>query len=193
MMIPQFYRCFLLKIALFTCLSLTLSGCGFHIKENKEGLSAKFPKIYIQSTDPYGDIMRMVKIRLLGAGVNVLASPSKDTTILNLSGEQRSERMISLNVQAQNAEQEIGFVLAYSIQIPGYQPLSFTFNLYRDFLDNPAQALAKSREAEQLTEEVREAAANNIIYTLQVLNIHHAKKLKGKNSKQEKTVNGVAQ
>ena len=137
--------------------------------------------------------MRMVKIRLLGAGVNVLASPSKDTTILNLSGEQRSERMISLNVQAQNAEQEIGFVLAYSIQIPGYQPLSFTFNLYRDFLDNPAQALAKSREAEQLTEEVREAAANNIIYTLQVLNIHHAKKLKGKNSKQEKTVNGVAQ
>lgn len=192
-MISQFYRCFLLKIALFTCLSLTLAGCGFHLKENSEGLSAKFPKIYIQSTDPYGDIMRKVKIRLLGAGVKVLSTPSKDAAILNLGGEQRSQRMISLNVQAQNAEQEIGFVLAYSIQIPGYQPLPFTYNLYRDFLDNPAQALAKSREAEQLTGELREAAANNIIYTLQALNIHNAKKLKSKTSKQEKTVNGMAQ
>jgi len=192
-MIPQCHRNFLLKIALFTWISLTLSGCGFHLKENKAGLAAKFPQIYVQASDPYGEIDRLVKIRLRGAGVKVLDSPRKNAAILVLNSEQRSARMISLNVKAQSAEQEIGFVLHYSMQIPGYQALSFSFNLYRDFLDDPAQALAKSREAEQLTSELRESAADNIIYTLQALNIDKAKKIIQKKPHQEKTVHGAAQ
>ncbi len=192
-MISQCHRSFLLKIALFTWLSLSLSACGFHLKETKDGLSTKFPQIYVQSSDPYGDLNRLVKIRLRGAGVEVLDSPRKDVAILTLNTEKRSARMISLNVKALNAEQEVGFVLKYSIQIPGYQPLPFSFNLYRDFLDNPAQALAKSRESEQLTEELRETAADNIIYTLQALNLDRAKKLIQKKPQQETSINGTAQ
>ena len=182
-----------LKITSIILFSFLLTGCGFHIKHSSEGLAAKYPQIYIQSSNPNGDLTRYVKIRLRGAGVQLLNVPSEDAAILRIKGEARSERTISLNVKAQNAEQEMGYNLSYSIQKAGYEVQEFTFSLYRDFLDNPAKALAKSREAEQLTRELREAAADNIVFTLQALDRDAAKKVKRDESDVEKSVNGVAQ
>ncbi len=80
-------------------------------------------------------------------------------------------------MNAQNAEQEISYNLNYSIQTPGYQAQEFSVNLYRDFLDNSAKALAKSRESERLLKELRSIAADNIITTMLSLNINNADKL----------------
>lgn len=194
-MILQNYVNAPLKVIFLFLFSFLLSGCGFHIKHSSEGLSAKYPQVYVQTSDPNGELTRFVKIRLRGANIKVLTMPNADATILKVNGERRSERTISVNVKAQNAEQEMGYNLAYSLQRPGYQSQSFTFSLYRDFLDNPAQALAKSREAEQLTSELREAAADNIIYTMQVLEADSAERIISKKTdpKVERSINGVAQ
>jgi len=141
-----------------------LSGCGFHLKHN-DGLVEKYPKILLQSA-PNSDLTRLVKLRLRGSGIEIVTEPSDDIAILKINGERRTSRTISLYVNAQNAEQELGYNLNYSVQSPGYEPQNFTVNLYRDFLDNPSQALAKSREAEQLTRELRVIAADHIINTM---------------------------
>ncbi|WP_028864768.1 LPS assembly lipoprotein LptE [Psychromonas aquimarina] len=164
-MFPLSNRAFYIK-AVFLFLSITfISGCGFHLKHN-DGLAEKYPQIYIQSSDPNGELTRLVKLRLRGAGIEVLSLPQEDAPVLRIMGEQRTTRTISLYVNATNAEQELGYNLNYSIQNPGYEVQSFTVNLYRDFLDNPAQALAKSREAELLTKELRGIAADHIIATM---------------------------
>ena len=186
---------FPIKVTVLILFSFLLSGCGFHIKHSNKGLSTKYPQIYVQSSNPNGELTRFVKIRLRGAGVDVLTMPHTGATILKINGERRSSRTISLNVKAQKAEQEAGYSLAYSLQRPGFKSQSFTFSLFRDFLDNPAQALAKSREEEQLISEVREAAADNIIYTMMVLDVDTSEKLtpNKKNPNVKRSINGVAQ
>lgn len=143
----------------------TLSACGFHLK-HQNGLVEKFPQIYLQTDNPKGELARQVRLRLRGANIKILNSPHPDVATLHLKNESRSERTISLYSNAQNAEKEVGYTLAYSIKLPNYTAKEFNVNLYRDFLDNPSQALAKSREAELLTKELRGIAADHIINTM---------------------------
>jgi LPS-assembly lipoprotein len=158
-------KAFYCRIGLILLSLMLLSGCGFHLKHSN-GLADKYPKIYLQTPSPNGELTRFIKIRLRGAGIQIVNAPADDIAILKVERERRSSRTISLNVRAQNAEQELSYNLGYSIQSPGYPARSFTFNLYRDFLDNSAQALAKSREAELLTKEVHALAADHIITTM---------------------------
>lgn len=141
-----------------------LSACGFHLKHNDD-LAKIYPKILVQSS-ANTELTRLVKIRLRGAGIEIVNEPSEGIAILKINAERQSERTLSLYVNAQKAEKELGYNLSYSIQSPGYEAQNFTVNLYRDFLDNPAQALAKSREAELLIKELRGIAADNIINTM---------------------------
>lgn len=161
----SFTKAFYLKISFFILSFLLINGCGFHVKYN-DGLVEKYPQLFLQSSNPNGELTRLIKIRLRGAGIKLATAPAANIALLKIGGELQSSRTISLYVNAQNAEKELSYNLQYSIQSPGYQTKSFSFNLYRDFLDNPAQALAKSRESELLTEEVRSLAADHIITTM---------------------------
>jgi len=156
---------FFAKITLILLSVLLVSGCGFHLK-NTNGLIEKYPKIYLQSNDTNGQLARFIKIRLRGAGIEIINQPEADVAILKVYPERRSSRIISLYVNAQNAETEISYNVNYSIKSPGYQTQDFSVNLYRDFIANASQALAKSREAEILTKELRSIAADNMIATM---------------------------
>ncbi|MEJ6078856.1 hypothetical protein MT391_10020 [Vibrio sp. 1-Bac 57] len=146
-------------------MTLLLSGCGFHLKHNN-GLVEKFPEIYLQTNNPKGELARLVRLRLRGANIKILTESSPSSAILHLKSERQSERTISLYANAQNAEKEIGYVMTYSLKLPNYTPRDFNVNLYRDFLDDSTQALAKSREAELLTKELRAVAADHVISTM---------------------------
>ena len=158
---PSFYA----KISLILLSVLFISGCGFHLKNNN-GLIEKYPKIYLQSNDTNGQLARFIKIRLRGAGIQIMNQPEADVATLKVSPDRQSSRIISLYVNAQNAEKEISYNVEYSIQSPGYQTQDFSVNLYRDYTENASQALAKSREAEILTKELRGIAADSIIATM---------------------------
>jgi LPS-assembly lipoprotein len=142
-----------------------LSGCGFHLKHNN-GLVDKFPEIYLQTNSPKSELTRLVKVRLRGADIKILTEPSPNASVLKLISETRTERTISLYANAQNAEKEIGYTMKYSLKMPNYTAKDFTVNLYRDFLYDSTQALAKSREAELLLKELRIVAADQIIATM---------------------------
>ncbi|MDA7746211.1 LPS assembly lipoprotein LptE [Psychromonas sp.] len=147
-----------------TC-ALILSGCGFHLKHHN-GLVEKFPEIYIQTNDPKGELTRLVKLRLRGANIKILTESNPDVAILNLKSESQTDRTVSLYSNAQNAEKEIGYTMKYSLKLPNYTPQDFTVNIYRDFLDDSSEALAKSRESELLTKELRGIAADHIMATM---------------------------
>ena len=158
-----FYRRALFSFTII--LSLLLSGCGFHLKHN-DGLVEKFPEIYIQTSQPNGDLTRLVKLRLRGAGIKLLDKPNDKAAVLTLKPEQRSERVISLYATALSAETEIGFTMKYSIKMPNFTAKDFTVNIYRDFLNDSSEALAKSRETELITKELRTIAADHVISTM---------------------------
>lgn len=158
-------KTFFLKISFIVLSILLLSSCGFHLKYN-DGLADKYPQIFLQSSNPNGELTRLIKLRLRGAGIKITNTAEKEIAIIKIASERRSSRTISLYVNAQNAEKEMSYNLDYSIQSPGYPAKSFTFNLYRDFLYDSTQALAKSREEELLLKEMRAFAADHIISTM---------------------------
>ena len=158
---PQaLYRHTILMMTLATTLLLT--GCGFHLKENN-GLVEKCPEVYLQTSDPKSDLTRLMKLRLRGANIKILTQPSPDVAVINLISETQTERTISLYANAQNAEKEIGYTMKYSLKMPNYTAKTFSVNLYRDFLYDSNQALAKSREAELLLKELRVIAADHVL------------------------------
>jgi len=158
---PQaFYRKAALVMAFVS--TLVLTGCGFHLKENN-GLVEKFPEVYLQTSNPKSDLTRLMKLRLRGANIKILTQPSPDVAVINLISESQTERTISLYANAQNAEKEIGYTMKYSLKMPNYTAKNFSVNLYRDFLYDSNEALAKSREAELLLKELRVIAADHVI------------------------------
>jgi LPS-assembly lipoprotein len=160
-----FLKAFYGKICFVFLSLLLISGCGFHLKHNN-GLVDKYPKVFVQSSNPNSELVRFLKMRLRGAAIKIADMPTKESTIVTIEGVRSSSRTISLYVNAQNAEEELSYNLRYSIQNPGYPAKSFTFNLYRDFLENSEEALAKSREAELLEQEMHSIAADHIIATM---------------------------
>ncbi|HEY5715979.1 MAG TPA: LPS assembly lipoprotein LptE [Psychromonas sp.] len=158
-------KAFYTQITLLLFSVVLLSGCGFHLKHN-DGLIEKYPQIYLQSNDANGELARFIKMRLRGAGIKIINQPDADVATLKVYPERRSSRIISLYVNAQNAEKEISYNVDYALSSPGYQTQNFSVNLYRDFIENASQALAKSREEEILTKELRGIAADNVISTM---------------------------
>jgi len=158
-----FYRNILLTATLV--FSVLLSGCGFHLKHN-DGLVEKFPEIYIKTSQPNGELTRLIKLRLRGAGIKILEQPKENAAVLTLKPEQRSSRTISLYATALSAETEIGFTMKYSLKMPNFTAKDFTVNIYRDFLNDSSEALAKSRETELITRELRTIAADHVISTM---------------------------
>jgi len=164
----SFYsRAFSRYILLTTTLafSILLTGCGFHLKHN-DGLVDKFPEIYIKTKQPTGELTRLVKLRLRGAGIKILDEPKDDAAILTLNPEKRSSRTISLYATALTAEVEIGFIMNYSIKMANFTAKDFSVNIYRDFLNDSSEALAKSRETELITKELRTIAADHVISSM---------------------------
>ena len=158
-----FYRHILFTSTLI--FSLLLSGCGFHFKHN-DGLVEKFPEIYVQTSQPTGELTRLIKLRLRGAGIKILDEPNDDVAVLTLKPEQRSSRTISLYATALTAEVEIGFIMNYSIKMANFTAKDFSVNIYRDFLNDSSEALAKSRETELITKELRTIAADHVISSM---------------------------
>ncbi|OZB36659.1 MAG: hypothetical protein B7X50_13020, partial [Alishewanella sp. 34-51-39] len=75
-------------------------------------------------------------------------------------------RTLSLFANGQVAEYELIYKVEYRIQLPGEQEQFYQFELYRDYQDDPNQALAKAQELELLLSELRQQAANRIIRQL---------------------------
>jgi len=145
--------------------SLLLTGCSFHLKHN-DGLVDKFPEIYIKTGSPRGELTRLIKLRLRGANIKILTASSPNAAILKLGGEQRSSRTISLYATALSAEEEIGYIMNYSLIMPNNEEKQFSVNIYRDFLGDSSKALAKSRETELITKELRVIAADHVIASM---------------------------
>ncbi len=141
---------------------LLLNACGFRPKGSyTQGHSPA--EIYFQSGDPYSDLTRLIENRLRQANITLAKKPREDLPTLTVAGDTISRRTVSLYASGQAAEYELGYSLSYRILIPGEKAQRFTVNLHRDFLDNPQQALAKSREEELIHHEMRTVAADQIV------------------------------
>jgi LPS-assembly lipoprotein len=149
--------------------SLLLTSCGFHLRGNLP--LSHFPTLYIQS-DRHSDLALLVSTKLQQNKVQLRQSMAADTPVLHLLSDSLERRTLSLFPNGQVAEYELIYKVRYSLtmptveSIPAAEPQLYQFELFRDYQDDPNQALAKAKELDLMLGELREQAANRILRQL---------------------------
>ena len=163
-MIKLLKSTFVNKSAVISILLITsvLSGCGFQLRGNYL-LAPELKTLYISSVDIHGELTRTVKQHLKLNQVNVLASPQQDKPELRILKDKLNRRTLSVFANGQVAEYELIYTVNYQLVFAGQAPRDFSFDLYRDYQDDPDIALAKSRELSLMLKEMRRSAADRIL------------------------------
>lgn len=143
--------------------SMLLSSCGFHLRGDLP--LSHFPAMYIQS-ERHSELAALVSDRLSYNKVQVLASYQSQAPVLQLISDSLERRTLSLFPNGQVAEYELIYKVRYQVTMPDGEPQPYQFELYRDYQDDPNQALAKAKELELMLDELRQQAANRILRQL---------------------------
>lgn len=152
-----------LSLLLMLVASLLLSSCGFRLRGDLP--LSHFPAMYIQS-DRHSELAALVSERLSYNKVQVLDSYQQTAPMLQLQSDTLERRTLSLFPNGQVAEYELIYKVRYQLTMPEGEPQPYQFELYRDYQDDPNQALAKAKELELMLGELRQQAANRILRQL---------------------------
>ncbi len=149
---------------LITALTLVslLSACGFHLRGDYL-LNDELQTLYVSSTDIHGELTRLVKQHLSHNQVKVLKHKNAKVPELRIMSDRLDRRTLSVFQNGQVAEYELIYAVHYQLRFNNEEPKSFSFELNRDYQDDPSLALAKSRELSLLLSEMRTSAADKIL------------------------------
>ncbi|QIR15470.1 LPS assembly lipoprotein LptE [Shewanella aestuarii] len=151
-------------IALLSVILLMTSGCGFKLQRSYS-IPVELQQLHLSSSDQYSELTRLVSDRLRINQVS-LVSATETTPTLRLVNDSLERATLSLYPTGNVAEYELIYVVNYSVTLPQGEPQAYQAEVRRDYQDDPRTALAKSREMELLTREMRIQAADLIIQTL---------------------------
>ena len=152
-----------LLLALLTTSLLT--ACGFQLRGHYL-LDDTLQTLYLSSTDVHGELTRLVRLNLTRNQVKVLKHSKEDIPELRILSDKLDRRTLSLFSNGQVAEYELIYSVHYQVRFTGEDAQKFSFELYRDYQDDPNLALAKSRELALLLSEMRTSAADKILRDL---------------------------
>lgn len=158
------------KAIVFLGLVIGLSACGFRLRGDFL-LAPELQTLYVSSEDKHGELTRLVKQHLTLNQVNVLKTPQNEQPELRILKDKLTRRTLSVFPNGQVAEYELIYTVSYQLRIANQVPESFSFELYRDYQDDPDRALAKSRELSLLLSELRKTAADKILRNMASIQI----------------------
>ena len=150
------------KLLTFSIILMMLNGCGFQLRGNYL-LAPELQTIDFSSVDQYGELTRLVKQHLTINDVNLVQQSDETIPQMRMLQDNLDRRTLSVFPNGQVAEYELIYTVRYQILIPGQDVQYFSFELNRDYQDDPDIALAKSRELSLMLREMRKEAANKIL------------------------------
>ncbi|NMP31026.1 hypothetical protein HII17_05555 [Thalassotalea sp. M1531] len=160
-----------LKAILLISCALTISACGFRLRGDFL-LAPELQTLYVSSVDKHGELTRVVKQHLRINQVNLVDKYSVELPELRILKDELNRRTLSVFPNGQVAEYELIYTVKYELRITNQEPESFSFELYRDYQDDPDRALAKSRELSLLLSEMRKVAADKILRDMASIQIN---------------------
>lgn len=149
--------------ALLLCL---LNGCGFQLRQE-----VQLPEAMRQLHLNYGKNQQALANSVTGVLKKNKANLTTSTPVLTLKlvNDSVERRTLSLFNNGQVAEFELIYKVEYAVQFTGKDWQSFTFELTRNYQDDPDNPLAKNREMTLIMSEVRVQAARRIVRQLSTL------------------------
>ncbi|ART79815.1 LPS-assembly lipoprotein LptE [Oceanisphaera avium] len=152
-----------IKASVLVLLTLLLVGCGFQLRGG-DNLAPELHKLALVG-DNKSQFYRLVSARLKRAGAE-LVPVSAGVPILSIQGLGQGNTVASVNDRANALEYATRFGTRFTLDMPDETRQVFNVTFNRSFLDKSAQALASSREQQQLREQMEQEAAEQIIRQL---------------------------
>jgi LPS-assembly lipoprotein len=144
-----------------------LSSCGFHLKK-ASSMPDNLKQLTLMADDEKSVLFESLKNELKASNVELTAS-AINIAQLYLYKETIERQTLSLFQNGQVAEYELAYGVAYMVKRPGKKAIEKRFELYRNYQDDPDNALAKAKELELLISEIRQQASRRIVRELSQL------------------------
>ncbi|KZN43657.1 hypothetical protein N482_03155 [Pseudoalteromonas luteoviolacea NCIMB 1942] len=155
---------------LLVCFLIT--GCGFHLKQASY-LPEDLRTLQLTGDDQKSALYEQLKYELQRSQVKIDEADSATHTgpapELHLYKDSLSRQTLSLFSNGQVAQYELAYVVSYRLTRPGREPYEQSFELYRNYQDDPNNSLAKSKELEIILSEMRKLATKRILRELSQL------------------------
>lgn len=154
------------KLLLIVLICL-LTACGFHPR-GEIALAPPLHSLYIQSSDPYGTLVKELEQSLQMSHVTLAASPTDATSILNITSDNTGQDLLSVNGTQQTRQYRLHVSVVFSVQnasgITVVPPQRITE--YRIITIQSNQILGSSNEANLYFQQMRRALASSIMFRL---------------------------
>ncbi len=142
--------------------SLTLSGCGFHLKQTV-AFNNNFDSVSLSANNERSALYRLLKKQLTNSSLRIEQSGTHADVELELVDDNLSRRNLSLFANGQVAEYELIYHVTYWVKLKQQDSETVSFELYRNYQDDPDNALAKSKEMDMILDELRHQASQRIL------------------------------
>ena len=149
--------------ALLLCFVL-LVGCGFKLR-TASVLPEDLQNLVVTANNPDSQLFAELQKSLALSNINT-TDKSHASAELKLLNDSLTRRTLSLFPNGQVAEHELIYTVRYRLIRDQQKPITNSFELTRNYQDDPDNALAKSREMELILSELRAQASNLIIRQL---------------------------
>ena len=157
----------LLKRAIPVALALTLTACGFHLR-NALVLPPDLGPVRVVSVDRYSPLAESLAQALTRAGAVPATEETTDVTVLDLIAERWGDRPISLDELGRAQEYSLRYAVTFELRRPDGSAIvpRQTIELARDYVSNPVQAIGTEGEREILQGEMRREMVASVLRRL---------------------------
>ncbi|GMR16533.1 MAG: LPS assembly lipoprotein LptE [Gammaproteobacteria bacterium] len=159
------------KLTFLILLGFLIISCGFHLRGNQD-LSAVLPEVQIQGVNEHSKTGRELVRVLTAAKVSIL---EESEIILNITRDDFSKRVLSLDSTGRANQYEISYQLDFSllkkIPVEDKQKLvdvvpAQSITARREYLFDANLVISKADEEKRLNNDMRQAAMLQLIRRL---------------------------
>ncbi len=145
-------------------LCMLLSACGFHPR-GPVTFSPPLQKLYIQTSDPYGELTKNLRLYFKISGVHLTQTPAEASSILDILSETTSEQL--LNISGTQTTRQYNLILTVNYRITDNRGNILvdtqTATEIRPLTINANQMLSGSNQAVSLYQQMRQAVVYDIV------------------------------
>ncbi|CAH9049505.1 LPS-assembly lipoprotein LptE [Pseudoalteromonas sp. CIP111854] len=147
-----------------------LSSCGFHLKKASY-LPVEMRTLQLSGDDTRAQLYELLVDDLQQAKVTLIPEQQNNSQIakLHLYRDTLDKQTLSLFKNGQVAQYQLSYGISYRLTRPNQEPIEQSFELYRNYKDDPDNALAKAKELDLLLNELRQLASKRIVRELSQL------------------------
>jgi LPS-assembly lipoprotein len=149
-------------------LLVLLAGCGFHLRGYNQ-TTPNLDGLFVDASERRDSLAGEIRLQLAGVGARLAATSAEARHLLRISGEQFSQRVMSVDANGKVLEFELRLQAVFEVQGAGnvevlpQQPMELT----RQVSSTGADELGQRNEAELLRGDMRRDMASQIIRALQ--------------------------